>query len=261
MPKRSVRVIVIALFALIFFAGPSLVRFYTDWLWFGEVGYQFVFATMLRSQGTLFTIAFGVTLVWLALNLRLAVASIGELRPVFTTREGLQVALPNRRQLATLATVVAAVVAILVGLFAAGRWNLWLAWRNAVPFGEDDPLLGRDVSFFIFTLPFLQFVRGLMQGLVILAAIGSGAVYFVSGSMSSSFPASFGMTSAARRHLSLLGAVFLLLLAFGAWLHRAEYLIPAGGTIAGASYADVYARMPITFLLMAVCVVGAALAV
>jgi uncharacterized membrane protein (UPF0182 family) len=261
MPKRSVRIIVLAAFALIFFAGPSLVRFYTDWLWFGEVGYQFVFATMLRSQGTLFTIAFGVTLVWLALNLRAAVASIGDLRPVFTTREGIQVALPGRAQLRSLATAAAAIVAILVGLYAAGLWNIWMAWRNAVPFGQVDPLLGRDVSFYIFTLPFLQFVRGLLQGLVVLAAVGSGLLYFVSGSMSTSFPASFGMTAAARRHLSLLAAVFLLLLAFGAWLQRSEYLIPSGGAIAGASYADVHARMPATLLLMVASVIGAGLAV
>src|SRR5688572_10548339 len=261
MPKRSIRVIVLAVFALIFFGGPSLVRFYTDWLWFGEVGYQFVFATMLRSQGTLFTIAFVVTLVWLAVNLRTAVASLGELRPVFTTREGIQVALPGRRQLSTLATAAAAIVAILIGLYAAGRWNVWMAWRHAVPFGQVDPLLGRDVSFYIFTLPFLQFVRGLMQGLVVLAAIGSGALYFVSGSLNTSFPASFGMTANARRHLSLLAAVFLLLLAFGAWLQRSEYLIPSGGAVAGASYADVHARMPATLLLMVACVVGAGLAV
>src|SRR5688572_2019478 len=260
MPKRSIRVIVLAVFALIFFGGPSLVRFYTDWLWFGEVGYQFVFATMLRSQGTLFTIAFVVTLVWLAVNLRTAVASLGELRPVFTTREGIQVALPGRRQLSTLATAAAAIVAILIGLYAAGRWNVWMAWRHAVPFGQVDPLLGRDVSFYIFTLPFLQFVRGLMQGLVVLAAIGSGALYFVSGSLNTSFPASFGMTANARRHLSLLAAVFLLLLAFGAWLQRSEYLIPSGGTIAGAGYADVHGRMPATLVLMVVALVGAGLA-
>jgi len=261
MPKRSVRIVVIAIFALLFFGGPSLVRFYTDWLWFGEVGYQFVFATMLRSQGTLFTIAFGVTVVWLVLNLRAAAASIGDLRPVFTTREGIQVPLPDGRQLRTLTSAAAALVAILVGLYAAGRWNLWMAWRHAVPFGQVDPLLGRDVSFYIFTLPFLQFVRGLMQGLVVLAAIGSGALYFVSGSLNTSFPASFGMTSTARRHLSLLAAAFLLLLAFGAWLQRSEYLIPSGGAIAGASYADVHARMPATLLLMVACVVGAGLAV
>jgi uncharacterized membrane protein (UPF0182 family) len=261
MPKRSARIIVLAFFALIFFAGPSLVRFYTDWLWFGEVGYQFVYATMLRSQGTLFTTVFVAALVWLALNLRAAISTIGDLRPVFTTRDGIQVPLPGRRQLGTLANAAAAVVALLIGLYAAGMWELWLAWRNAVPFGDVDPLLGRDVGFYVFSLPFLQFVRGLAQGLVVLAAIGSGAIYFVSGSMSNRFPASFGMTAPARRHLALLAAAFLLLLAFGAWLQRFEYLIPTGGAVAGASYADVHARMPVTLLLMAVCVVGAALAV
>src|SRR5687768_6027282 len=261
MPKRSIRVIVIALFALIFFAGPSLVRFYTDWLWFGEVGYQFVFATMLRSQGTLFTIAFGVTVVWLVLNLRTAIASIGDLRPVFTTREGIQVALPSRHQLRTLTSAAAALVAIPVGLYAAGRWNLWMACRHAVPFGQVDPLRGRDVSFYIFTLPFLQFVRSLMQGLVVLAAIGSGALYFVCGSLNTSFPAAFGMTANARRHLSLLAAVFLLLLAFGAWLQRSEYLIPTGGASAGASYADDHGRRPVTLRQMVAGVVGSGLAV
>ena len=53
---------------LLFLAGPSLVRFYTDWLWFGEVGYQHVFLTMLRSQGTLFTITFVLATAWLAVE-------------------------------------------------------------------------------------------------------------------------------------------------------------------------------------------------
>jgi uncharacterized protein len=260
MLKRPVRLIVLATLALIFFGGPSLVRFYTDWLWFGEVGYQSVFATMLRSQGTLFTIVFVVALIWLALNLRVAIASIGDVRPVFTTREGLEVVLPGRRQLGTLANVIAAVVALLVGLYAAGEWNLWMAWRHAVPFGQVDPLLGRDVSFYVFTLPFMQFARGIAQGLVILAAVGAGAIYFVTGSMNTTFPASFRMTAGARRQLSLLAAAFLLLLAYGAWLRRFEYLIPSGGAIAGASYADVHARMPVSLMLMGVCVIGAALA-
>ena len=45
---------------LIIVAGPQLARFYTDWLWFGELGYQFVYSTILRSQGTLFTAAFAL---------------------------------------------------------------------------------------------------------------------------------------------------------------------------------------------------------
>jgi uncharacterized membrane protein (UPF0182 family) len=252
--------VVLAAGLLLVFAGPSLLRFYTDWLWFGEVGYQSVFATMLRSQGTLFTITFVVAFAWLALNARTAVGTIRDLRPVFITREGIEVALPSRRQLQTVATAAAMVVAILVALYAAGQWELWMAWRNAVAFGQSDPLLGRDVGFYVFTLPFLQFVRGLLQGLIVLAAIASGAIYFLSGSMSSTFPASFSMTASARRHLSLLAAAFLVVLAFGAWLRQAEFLIPAGGAIAGAGYADVHGRMPATLLLLAVAVIGAGLA-
>jgi uncharacterized protein len=261
MPRRSGRLLVLVAFLLVFFAGPSIVRFYTDWLWFGEVGYQSVYSTMLRSQGTLFTITFAAMVVWLILNLRIAVRSLSDARPMFTTREGLEVALPGRRQLGALANAGAVILALLVGFYAAGEWNLWMAWRHAVPFGEVDPILGRDISFYVFTLPFLQFVRGLLQGAVVIAAITSGVLYFLSGSLISSFPASFTMSQTARRHLSILAAAFLLLLAFGAWLHRAEYLIPSGGAIAGASYADVYGRMPATLVLMAVAVAGAGLAI
>src|SRR5688500_7018252 len=194
MPKRSARFIALLAGLLVVFTGPSMLRFYTDWLWFGEVGYQSVYATMLRSQGTLFTIVFVAAFLWLVANLRTAVGTMRDLCPVFITREGIEVALPNRRQLQTLATAAALVVAILIGLYAAGQWEVWMAWRNAVPFNQADPLLGRDVGFYVFTLPFLQFVRGLLQGLIVLAAIGAGAIYFVAGSgLSSTFPASFSL--------------------------------------------------------------------
>ena len=57
MKTRAFRFTVIAIALLLFLAGPSFVRLYTDWLWFGEIGYQPVLATMLSSKGTLFTIS------------------------------------------------------------------------------------------------------------------------------------------------------------------------------------------------------------
>jgi|RhiMethySRZTD1v2_1073278.scaffolds.fasta_scaffold01050_19 uncharacterized protein len=252
-------VIVVAVFAVILIA-PTLITFYTDWLWFGEVGYRHVYLTMLRSQGLLFVAAFALAVAWLAANIRVAVAAIGELRPVFTTREGLELALPGGRQLRTLGMGVATLLAFLVALYAAGRWEEWLLWRNQVPFGTSDPILGRDVGFFVFSLPFLQFVRGLAQSLVILAGLASAALYLVSGSLTSGFPARLSMSGNAKRHLCLLAAVFLLLLAWGAWLQRAEHLIEDSGLFHGASYADVYGRMPAAFVVITAGVVGAALA-
>jgi hypothetical protein len=261
MMQRPVRFFVLALLALLFFAGPSAVRFYTDWLWFGEVGYQSVFLTMLRAQATLFTVVFATAALWLSFNFRAALTGVGDLRPVFTTREGIELPLPSRRQLATIVSGVAMVLAIVISLFASSRWETWLSWRNAQAFGVADPILGRDAAFYVFTLPFLQLVRGLLQGLVLIAGIGAGLLYFVSGSFSSRVGSVLWIAPAARRHLSLLAAAFLLLLAFGAWLGQAERLVQPSGVIYGPSYADVNGRMPAALLLAGIAVVGAGLAV
>ncbi len=259
MTSRALRFSVIAVALIVFLGAPSFVRLYTDWLWFGELGYQSVLATMLRSQGTLFTIVFAAMFFWLAFNFRIAVASLTDARPMYTTPEGFHIPLPGRRQFGAIANVVAGLVALLAGLYAANEWNLWMAWRHAVPFGQADPLLGRDVGFYVFTLPFLEFVRSLLQLAIVVAALASGALYFISGSLVSTFPARMTFSESARRHLALLAAAFLLVLAFGAWLRQAEYLIPRGGT-GGASYTDVHARMPAALLLMGVSIIGAALA-
>jgi uncharacterized membrane protein (UPF0182 family) len=258
---RQGRVAGALLIVLLFLLGPSLLRFYTDWLWFGEVGYQHVYATTLRTQGGMFVAAFVLAVAWFLLNLNTALSSIGDLRPVFTTREGIEVTLPSGKQLRVLAKAAATLLAVIMGLYAAARWDTWLAWRYGVPFGVADPILDRDVGFYVYSLPFQQFVRGMGQAFVILAALASGALYLVSGSLSSGFPGRMSMTPSARRHLSVLVAIFMLLMAWGAWLQRAEHLVQTSGLIHGASYADVYARMPAALLQIAAGVLGAGLAV
>jgi hypothetical protein len=260
MPNRSLRFTILAIVAVLFFLGPSLLGYYTDWLWFGEAGYQQVFTVMLRAQTTLFTIVFAISALWLAGNINMAMRAIGDTRPVFTTREGVDIVLPGRQQMRTVALGIAIVVGVLIGLYASSRWVIWLSWRYAVPFGQADPVLGHDVSFYVFTLPFVQFVRGLAQTLVFLAGLTAGAVYLISGTVASSgFPARVRLTPGARRHLSFLAAAFFLLLALGAWLGRAELLTTPSGIIYGASYADVHGRMPAALFAIAAAVIGAGL--
>ena len=260
MPRHSLRVVVIAAVLLLLMAGPALVGFITDYLWFGEVGFEQVFITVLRAQGITFTVFFAVSALWLALNLRVALASIGDLRAVFTTAEGIEVPLPGRQQLRLLANLVAVVLAMLFGLFASSQWPAFLSWWYAVPFGQADPVLGNDAAFYVFSLPFFQMVRGTAQALVVIAALACGALYFLSGGLASGFPRSIALSGPARQHLSLLAAVFFLLLAFGAWLARAEYLVSPSAIIFGPGYADIAARMPAALLLLVVSLAGAGLA-
>jgi uncharacterized membrane protein (UPF0182 family) len=245
---------------LLALAAPQLVRVYTDWLWFGEAGFLQVFTTVLRSQSLLFAGAVLISVAWFALNVRIAVATMGDRRPSFVTREGLEVQLPGREQVQRLALAAMSVIAVLIGLYAAGQWPLWLTFRHGGDFGQADPILGYDVGFYVFSLPFWQALRGLGQLLVVLAALVAGGLYLLSGSLASGFGARLSMTRAVRLHLSSLVAVFFVLLAIGAWFRRAEHLLEPTALLFGASYADVMGRMPASLLLAGVCIAGAGLA-
>jgi uncharacterized membrane protein (UPF0182 family) len=49
-PKRRVFKITFLVLLFLFIFGGVIARFYTDWLWFGEVGYQSVFWTKIISK-------------------------------------------------------------------------------------------------------------------------------------------------------------------------------------------------------------------
>jgi hypothetical protein len=258
--RRPFRFVVLGVLLLVFLGGPSLLRFYTDWLWFGEVGYQQVFTTIVRSEASLFTFVFVISVIWLVFNLRLGLGSVGEGRPIFTTQQGMEVALPGRQQLRTIASAIAMVLSGLIALYASSQWETWVTWQKAVSFGQLDPILGRDVSFYVFTMPFLQFVRGIAQTLIVMAALGAGALYLISGTLTSGFSALLSMTPAVRRHIGSLIALFFVLLAAGAWLGRFDLLVHPAGVIYGASYADVHGRLPVALALTAISLLAVVLA-
>jgi uncharacterized membrane protein (UPF0182 family) len=259
MPQLG-RFVGFAAFVLLALAMPQLVRFYTDWLWFGELGYRQVFSGIIRAQSLLFAGAVVASVVWFAVNVRIAVATMGDRRPSFVTREGLEVQLPGRDQIQRLALSAMTVVAVLIGLYAASQWPLWILFRNGGSFGQADPVLGLDVGFYVFSLPFWQVLRGVAQVLVFLAGLVAGGLYLLSGSLASGLGTRLSMTRAVRLHLSALVGIFFLLLAIGAWLQRPEHLLEPTPLLFGASYADVMGRLPASLLLAVVCVAGAALA-
>jgi uncharacterized membrane protein (UPF0182 family) len=239
---------------------PQAVQFYVTWLWFGEVGYQDVYRTFISAEATLFVITFAIAFIWFSINLSIATRATRDIRPVFTMRNGIAVTLPGAAQLQRLAQAIALLVAVVIGLYGGSQWDTWLTWRQGTTFAEADPILGYNVAFYVFSLPFYRFVIGIAETLVILAALASGVLYFLTGHVTGGAARRYSMSLPARRHLFLLVAMFLLLMAASSWLGRLDYLVQRSTHITGASYTDVHARIPVAALLAGVCVVGAALA-
>jgi uncharacterized membrane protein (UPF0182 family) len=101
-------------------------------------------------------------------------------------------------------------------------------------------------------------MRGMGFALVLLAAIGSAAVYGLAGELALT-PFGLRMAPSVRRHGALLAAAFFLVLALSAWLDRPRALVTVSGIIQGASYTDVHARMPAALALAVAAAIGVVL--
>ena len=153
--------------------------------------------------------------------------------------------------------LVALVLGIPAGLRLAEGWQTVLTWLNATPFGKTDPIFGWDISFFVFTLPFLELVVSFLLHLVILSLVVSIVASYLYGGLQA-VPRPHA-TVPVRRHLGILAAVASVIIGVQYWIGRYSLLTQSGDNIDGAMYADVNAMLPAHSILAAISIAVAAL--
>lgn len=262
-PRRFPRKLaVLAGLFLLLILWPSWAGFYAEWLWFRELGYEKVFSTTLLTKLGLGTITVLVTalLVWLnfKLALRLSAAYARMLRYFTVGKE--RVPLPD---LARFAERWALPIALLIGFFFGmnvwGSWETILQFRYQIAFGQADPLFGRDLAFYFFTLPLLELISELLFLFLIVCLVGAVAIYGLRGAIIVGEKRAV-LERKPRRHLLALVATIFFLLAFRAWLEIPNLLFSTSGHVAGASYTDVAARLPLLRVEMLVALLMGVLA-
>jgi uncharacterized membrane protein (UPF0182 family) len=243
-------IIVISVALLLLFLLKPFATLYTDYLWFRALGFGGVFGTRFTAQIWSFFI-FAI-LFWLigAANVLLALNS--------NTGRRLSSIGIRQRLLSAPSTFLALLAIFLLGLLfgriASGQWQTILAFFNQKPFNVADPIWHKDVSFYVFSLPFYRFLWGWLLGVVILMVLVTFGVYASrAGFQNLQFPPK------AVRHLSVLAAAFALLLAVHYRLDIYELLLSKRGFVYGVGYADVAARVPaywIMTVLMVLIAIG-----
>jgi uncharacterized membrane protein (UPF0182 family) len=154
----------------------------------------------------------------------------------------------------------AAIIAIFVGVAASAQWKTFLLWRSSsgITFGHPDPVFGRDPSYYIFVLPFQQFVQGwFFSALVGITVIVAIAHYLTGGIRAQA--AGERVTPQVKAHLSVLIGLIVLAKAYGYWLGRFDLLTSNRGVVTGASYTDVHVMKPALLFLAVIAIACAVL--
>lgn len=248
--------------ALLFIAGglSFAVEIYFDFLWFQELGKTLIFTTMLYAKSLLGSGTLLTAFLFIFLNLWFADRGPGLIQIGIPTPTGQLTAYtfpPQflRRALALLSLAVA----FLFGLRAADSWDIVWRWLYRVNFGKTDPIFGRDIAFYFFTLPVLEQIVRLGMTLCILSGVGVLVLYHFKGILSFRKLRTSGMQGRVGVHVSILAALLFLLLAADAYLDRFQILYSTGGPMFGATYADLHARLPLLGVLVGCALVGALL--
>lgn len=237
-----------------FFVADALKSIYVDSLWFASVGFTAVFETELRARVLLFLAGTLIALAVIGAN----VAFARRLAPDEIEESFLDEIDPEaiRRVGTVIAIAVTAFVAVIFGASAAGAWDVILPAMETVPFGLTDPQFGRDISFYMFALPAYHFVQGWLLALVVISAIGAGAIYLLSYSLQRFV---LRITPGMRMHLSALVGIAMIVSAVGTWLGIFDLASHETGIVAGVTYADVNARIPMLYVVaLLTLLVGAA---
>lgn len=258
MSRRRVVVLLLVLFVACFIAWPAIASTLTDWWWFQEVGYQVVFTRQIWTRLALFVAGAGIA--WAVLYGNLRWAQRGPMPRPFLVQLG-HSALPVDAAGAArhLALPVAIALALLFGLAAGGSWDTILLAIHGTAFGTTDPIFGRDIGYYVFTLPAISGLLAALVAMVFLSLALTLVVYFTRGELLAEVPRRLSLRGPAALHVGVLLAVFFVLIALQLWFVDIPSLVySTTGPLVGASYTDMHATLPALRISALVALLAAA---
>lgn len=246
----------VTILGLLFFVGPLLVGFYTDWKWFGAIDYRGVFTTTVLARIAIFFVTAIIAglitwaAAWFVWRGRPDDLDLGDLNsPVYAYRQSIE------KSMGAFLRVLPLLVGIVAGFLAQSNWRAIMLFINRQSFGVDDPQFHMDLGFYAFQLPVYQFVISTLSLLTVLAFLIALVGHYVLGGIRiGSRPADVrgSVSPAARKQLAITGGIWMLLEVAGYWFERYELLYRDNSIFTGASYTDINAYLPAKIILMVI---------
>ncbi len=260
-PRRRVFLFIFVVLAVIFFSSRTVLSYYVDALWFGSLGYSEVFRKTISLQWLVFAAFFAATFLilygwflglWRAYQPHLLGGG-----PIFVGGRPLR--LPVERMLRPIGLVVTLGIAFVTGTNMMLEWSTFaLYWYAPRTNGIADPIFGRPLSFYLFTLPAWQFVSGWLLTLAVISCVIAIFFIFITGSTR---VFGRGELPLPWRGFSIAFAFLLLTLAMRVYIGRFERLFDDHTIFGGVTYTDAHVMLAGLLVVCIGLILGAAIAI
>ncbi|MEJ8777273.1 UPF0182 family membrane protein [Pseudogracilibacillus sp. ICA-222130] len=227
-------------------------QLFTDYIWIDSIGFSQVFMTILSSK-VLLAVA-GFILFFILSFLTFYFIRFSFLRQ-FTPVQ-LPSFIAKGKMAYSLIIIASAIVGVIGSVIVKGvGWEKALKFLYFVPFNEVDPYFGKDVSFYMFQLPFIEFILYTLVNLFfffLIVQIAAYSVFYM-----------YRVSRSAQIHLATTFGVLGLLLAGIHYLGRYNTLLTdqvnifQKSVVHGLSFTDKFVNIPKAYVLAAVAIIAA----
>lgn len=256
-PLRRAVVVVICLL-VVFGLGSLLSHFWTEYLWYAELGYTGVFWTPgiarlvvgLFFAACFFAVFYGS--LWTARKLSSRYLPGREDPAADFFSRGSQ-----RRWPGLLVLALSLLAALLLGVIYSSRWQEVLLFLNRSDFGYTDPVFGKDASFYVFTLPVWKMLVNFVGLTLFFALVATGILYLAQRALVLNRNNRIRLAPHVKAHLSVLLALLMVAKAANYMLQTWSLLYSERGAVFGAGYTDVHASLPVLRFLAVVSLAAA----
>ena len=265
-PRRSRRLFFLglAVLAVALFSSRTALSYYVDALWFRSLGYGDVFRKTLGLQWAAFATFFALTFLflygWFLALRHMHRTDLPDDHPILIGTQ--LVRLPVARILGLAGPLVTLVIAVVTGASMMLEWPTFALYGYAPRASSAgvDPVFGKSIAFYLFTLPAWQLIMGWLLTLAVLACVIAAFFVFITGSTRMRSGRRSRYISLSWRGFSIAFAFFLLILAMRTYIARFERLFDEHTIFSGVTYTDAHVVLPGMLAVCAALILGAAIA-
>jgi uncharacterized protein len=237
----------------------SLARFWTSYLWFQSVGFTSVFRGVLLTKLFLALAFIAIFFVMMLASLVVADRVAPRLLAAGPSDELVnryrESVMPRARWIRV---IVALIFALFSGVGADGQWNNWDLLRYAVKFPTSDPQFHKNIGFYVFDLPFIDFLINWVFVSIIVVLIVTAVSHYLNGGIRLQVPGQRA-TGAVKTHMSVLLALLALTKGVDYYFERLGLVLSNNHLVTGATATDVHANAPADIVLILIAAVAAVL--
>jgi len=261
-PRRRL-FIFIAILAVLLLMSRTALSWWVNLLWFRSLGYGGVFWKSLGMEWGVFAgfavLTFAVLYGAFAALMRTHASRLPETHAVLLGGQNFD--LPVARALRVAAAVLALLISLASGGAMASQWQtLALWWYAPQSAGAADPIFGRPLGFYLFTLPAWQALLGWLLTLAVLLTILSAFFLLASGGARMLREGLAGASDLPWRGLSIAVGFLLLVLSLRVYISRFELLFQHHTIFDGVGYTDAHIAIGGLLIVCIALLAGALLA-